>query len=602
MNPPFPKLLPLQQVLRPLGLTVALVLSCLLTLTGCHPNQFKTQAAQVSQLVLATPSDPATFNTIVNTSPFGVFGYLYEGLLSENGMTGELEPGLAESWDISSDRQQITFTLRDGLKWSDGEPLTVDDVIFTYQQLYLNPKIPTVSRDFLQIGSTGKYPSVRKLDQRRVEFTLPEPFAPFVRSAGTLAILPAHALQESVEATDSNGNPQFLSTWGTDTNPQEIVGNGPYRLEKYTPAERVILQRNPYYWRVDAQGNPQPYIQRIVLQVIQSSDNQLIRFRSGELDSLRVNPEAFGLLKREEKRGKYTIYNGGPMPGIRFVGFNLNKARNAQGKPFVDPIKSRWFNTLAFRQAVAYAIDREKMKTNIYRGLGEVQHSPMAVQSPYYLSPEDGLKVYNYEPQKAKQLLLDAGFKYNSQNQLLDWDGNRVQFTMLVKSDDKSRVDAAVQIKQDLSQIGIEADLQVLSFNLVLRKLLSTRDWDCYVGAFGAAVSEPHSIFFFWYSGGSFHQFNQGPQPGQPPLEGWEVSDWEQEIDRLFNAGIKELDQSKRKAIYDRFQEIVAEELPVFFLVNSLDFQAVRDRIENIKFSSLGGPLWNIDELRIAEN
>ncbi|NEN97720.1 MAG: ABC transporter substrate-binding protein, partial [Moorea sp. SIO3I7] len=175
--------------------------------------------------MLATPSDPATFNTIVNTSPFGVFGYIYEGLLSENGMTGELEPALAESWDISSDRQQITFTLRDGLKWSDGEPLTVDDVIFTYQQLYLNPKIPTVSRDFLKIGSTGKYPSVRKLDQQRVEFTLPQPFAPFVRSAGTLAILPAHALRESVQATDGNGNPQFLSTWGTNTNPQDIVSN-----------------------------------------------------------------------------------------------------------------------------------------------------------------------------------------------------------------------------------------------------------------------------------------------------------------------------------------------------------------------------------------
>ncbi len=318
---------------------------------------------------------------------------------------------------------------------------------------------------------------------------------------------------------------------------------------------------------------------------------------------MQVTPEAFGLLKRENKRGKYTIYNGGPEFRIQFVGFNLNQGHNARGEPFVDPIKSRWFNTLAFRQALAYAINREGINNNIYRGLGVVQHSPLGVQSPYYLSPEEGLKVYNYDPQKAKQLLLEAGFQYNSKQELLDWDSNRVQFTILVKSEEKPRVDTAVQIQQDLSKIGVKADLQVLSFNVVLKKLLRSRDWDCYVGTFGVmgADIEPNLLFLFWYSGGSFHQFNQGPQPRESPMEGWVVSDWEREIDRLFLAGVKELDESKRKAIYGRFQQIVAEKLPVFFLVNPFFLQAVRDRVENTKFSALGGAFWNIYELRIAE-
>ena len=590
-------------IFRPLRLAVVLALSCLLLLTGCHPTQFKTKAAQVSQLVLVTPSNPATFNYPLSQSPYSVFPFIYEGLVTENGITAELEPALAESWEISPDQQRITFTLRSGLKWSDGEPLTADDVLFTYQDIYLNEKIPTVYRDFLRIGSTGTFPSVQKLDRRRVEFTLPEPFAPFVRYTARLAILPVHALRSSVLSTDVRGNPQFLSTWGTDTDPKKIIGNGPYKMVSYTPSQRLVLQRNPYYWRSDAQGNRMPYIERLILQIIESTDNQLLRFRSGELDSIQVTPEAFGLLKREKKRGKYTIYNGGPATGTRFVGFNLNQARNAQGKPFVDPIKSRWFNTLAFRQALAYAINREGMKNNIYRGLGEVQHSPLGVQSPYYLSPEEGLKVYNYDPQKAKQLLLDAGFQYNSKQELLDWDSNRVQFTILVKSEEKSRVDTTVQIQQDLSKIGIKADLQVLSFNVVLKKLLRSRDWDCYVGAFGVtgADIEPNLLFLFWYSRGSFHQFNQGPQPGESSIEGWQVSDWEQEIDSLFIAGVKELDERKRKAIYGRFQEIVAEQLPVFFLVNPLSFQAVRDRVENIKFSALGGAFWNIDKLRIAK-
>ena len=588
-------------VFRPLHLAVALALSCLVTLTGCSLDQFKTETAQVSQLVFATPSNPATFNYPLNSSAFSVFSFIYEGLIEENGLTAELEPALAESWSISPDKRRITFTLREGLKWSDGEPLTADDVVFSYNEIYLNEKIPAGIRDILRIGSTGAFPSVKKLDSRRVEFTVPEPFAPFLRYTGGIPILPAHALRQSVYSTDTNGNPKFLSTWGTDTDPKKIIGNGSYRMESYTPSQRVVFQRNPYYWRKDAQGNSQPYIERIVLQIIESTDSQLIGFRSGEMDSLGVTPEAFSLLKREEKRGNYTIYNGGPESGSRFVGFNLNRARNNRGEPFVDPIKSRWFNTLAFRQAVAYAIDRETMKNNIYRGLGELQHSPIGIQSPYYLSPEEGLKVYRYNPQKAKQLLLGAGFQYNSQGQLLDWDGNRVKFTILVKSEEKSRVDAAVQIQKDLSNIGIKADLQVLSFNTTIQKL-SRRDWECYVGGFSGSGIEPHSGFNIWSSQGLLHQFNQGPQSGEPPIQNWQVSDWEREIDSLFTAGVQELDESKRKQIYGRFQQIVAEQVPFFYLVNSLSLEAVRDRVENIKFSALGGAFWNLYELKVSED
>lgn len=583
--------------------SVLLVSIFAIALSGCNPSRFKTEAAQVPQIVFVSPSDPSTFNPPINNSLFSriVYGLIYDGLINENGITAELEPGLAESWEISEDKKRITFTLREGLKWSDGAPFTADDIVFTYNDIYLNEKIPTGVRDILRIGSTGAFPSVKKIDQRRFEFTVPEPFAPFLRYVGGITILPKHILEESVRTTDSNGNLQFLSTWGTDTNPQKIIGNGPYQMVSYTPAQRIIFRRNPNYWRKDTQGNPQPYIERIVVQIIENTDNQVLRFRSGELDSLEVSPDGFRLLKKEEQRGQYTIYNGGPASDSRFLTFNLNQARNNKGQPFVDPIKSRWFNTLAFRQAVAYALDRETMKNNIYRGLGDVQHSPIPVQSPYYLSPQKGLKVYNYEPQKAKQLLLDAGFKYNSQGQLLDWDGNQVRFTLLVKSEEKPRVDAAVQIQQDLKKLGIQADLQVINFNVIIQRL-QNRSWEAYVGGFGGGGVEPHSSSNIWYSKGSLHQFNQGPMPGEPPIQGWEATDWELEIDRLFEAGVKELDESKRKEIYGRFQEIVAEQVPFIYLVNQLSLEAVRDRIENIKFSALGGAFWNLYELEVKEN
>ena len=580
----------------------ALLLCCIMIFTGgCTFLRLKKSGSRGEQLVLVNNREPTSFNYAVDIG-HPVFSFMYKGLLAENGITAELEPTLAESWEISFDLRQITFTLRSGLKWSDGEPLTADDVVFTFDDIYLNQKIPTLYRDFLRIGSSGAFPSVRKLDSRRVEFILPEPFAPFLRSMTKLKIMPAHALRDSVRSLDSQGNPQFLSMWGTNTAPKKIITNGPYRLASYRPGERIVLERNPYYWRKDERGNTMPYIDRLVMQIILSSDNQLIEFRSGSLDSMIVNPEAFRLLKRESKRGKYTIYNGGPSIGFSVFSFNLNKGRNADGEPFVDPIKSRWFNNLAFRQAVAYAIDRSRMNNNIYRGLSEIQSSPIPVQSPYYLSGSEELKLYNYDPQKAKKLLRQAGFKYNGQQELLDWDDRQVKFNMMVVAGDNTMIDTAVQIKEDLAQIGIKVDLHVLNVNLVFRNILASRKWECVAINFAVASAdvEPHLLSPIWSSGGPFHAFNLGPQPGQPPIAGWQASDWEREIDSLFAAGYKELDENKRQEIYGRFQQIVAEQVPGFFLVNPLWLQAVRDRVQKIQLSVYGGPFWNIDELKIV--
>jgi len=582
-------------------LLVLLVFIWAIALSGCNPAQFETQGAQVPQLIFASLSEPSTFNSALNQSAYSVFGFIYDGLINENPITTQLEPGLADKWEVSKDKQRIVITLREGLKWSDGEPLTADDVIFSYNDIYLNPKIPTPVKDALKIGTSRALPTVKKLDMLRVEFTVPEPFAPFLRYAGGLTILPAHALRKTVETTDANGNPLFLSTWDSGTNPKEIIGNGPYRMESYTPNQRVIFRRNPYYWRKDAQGNSLPYIERIVLQIIENTDNQLVSFRSGQLDNLEVAPEAFGLLKKQEKQGRFKIYNGGVDTSTSFIAFNLNKAKNSKNQPLVDPIKSRWFNNLAFRQAVAHALDRETMKNNAFRGLGELQHSFVYVKSRYYLSPEEGLKVYNYDPEKAKQLLLRAGFKYNPQGQLLDAEGNRVRFTLLTNSERKTRGDMAAQIKRDLSQIGIQVDLQILSFNSYLSKLNTTQDWDCYLGGFLGGGVEPHSASNIWRISGTSHAFNQGPQPGDPPLIGWEVSDWEKEIDRLYIQGSQELDETKRKAIYGKYQKIASEQLPFIHLVERLNLEAVRDYVEGIKYSALGGAFWNLYEIKVSD-
>ena len=580
--------------LRWLAILVAAIAT--ITLSACTPAR----SNLVNRLIVPTPSGPGTFNYPLNQSAYSVFGYMYEGLINENGLTSKLEPGLAESWEVSKDGKKIVFTLREGLKWSDGEPMTTDDIIFSYEKIYFNDKIPSGLKDNLRVGTSRQFPKVKKIDSRRVEFSVAEPFAPFIRYAGGITILPAHILQEAVENTDADGNPKFLSTWATDTDPKKIVGNGQYRLLSYTPNQRIVLERNPYFWRKDAEGNPQPYIQQIVWQIIENTDNQLLNFRSGDLDTLNVEPEVFPLLKREEKRGKYTVFNGGPDTGSVFMCFNLNKGRNAQNQPFVDPIKSRWFATKEFRQAIAYGINRSAMTNNIYRGLGAPLHSPIPEQSPFYLSPEEGLKTYSYDQQKSKELLLSAGFKYNSNGELLDAEGNKVRFTLLMAAGKKVREQMATQIKQDLGKLGMQIDTQFLSFNTYVEKLRLTRNWDTYLGGFTGGT-EPHSGYNIWSVNGTLHSFNQGPQAGEPPIKGWEVYDWERKIDDLYVKASQELDEGKRKEIYGETQRIIAEQVPFIYMVNPLTFEAVRDRVSGIRYSALGGAFWNLYELKITE-
>ncbi|MEM7063494.1 MAG: ABC transporter substrate-binding protein [Cyanobacteria bacterium P01_B01_bin.77] len=567
-------------------------------IASCSLDNFKASDTESSRLVDSILSDPKTFNYPLSSERPNIFGLTYKGLISENYETGEIEPELAESWKFSEDGLSLTYTLRENLKWSDGEPLTADDVLFTYNDIFLNDKIPTQIRDILRIGEAGLLPTVTKLNERQVKFEVPEPFAPFLRNTG-VNIMPKHALVDSINQTDSDGNPLFLSTWGTNTPPQEIVCNGPYRLKAFTPGERVVFERNPYYWRTDDAGNPQPYIEEFVWQVVESQDSEFVQFRSGGLDLAAVKPDNFSLLKREEERGNFTIYNGGPAPSSLFISFNLNQG-SRDGKPLVDPIKSRWFNTLAFRQAVAYAIDRPTMLNNIYQGLGVLQNSPIFPLSPYSASPEkDGIRAYDYNLEKAKELLLSAGFDYNASNQLVDADGNLVRFTLITNAGNKVREALGAQIKQDLNKIGITVDFTPISWGSLVEKLGDSLEWDCHLISLGGGL-EPNGGSNVWNPDGGLHAFNQKPLPGQDPIEGRIVADWEAKIGQLYLQGAQELDEAKRREIYVEAQRIAQDNLPFIYLINQYSMAAIRNKVENIKYSPLGA-LWNVYEVNLSQ-
>ncbi|MGB5915173.1 MAG: ABC transporter substrate-binding protein, partial [Phormidesmis sp.] len=370
----------------------------------------------------------------------------------------------------------------------------------------------------------------------------------------------------------------------------------PYTIQAFIPGERIIFQRNPYYWESGPNGEPRPYIEEMVWPVVSSQDAQFVRFRSGDADLMAVTPDNFSLMKQDEAQGNYTVYNGGPTTTRLFLTFNLNKG-SFNGNPVVDPVKSGWFNTKEFRQAVAYAIDRDTMLNNIFKGLGELQNSQIAPQSPYFAAT--GLPVYDYDIDTANALLESVGLTYQG-DRLVDAEGNLVRFTLQTNVGNDIRESAGAQIKQNLALIGITVDFQPIDFNKLITNTGDSLEWEAIVLGFGAGV-EPNSSANLWLANGGLHLFNQAPQ-GETALTGREVYPWEQQISDLYVRAAQELDEEKRKALYFETQRLVQENLPFIHLVGQYSMSAVRNKVENIEYTALGGTLWNISELKIVEN
>jgi peptide/nickel transport system substrate-binding protein len=590
----------------------ALLLAVAIGISGCTT----TNATKPNQLALGELGEPATFNPVLNNVATKFFDYTSESLVDGNADgKGDIQPALAESWQI--DGKTITFTMRPNLKWSDGAPLTVDDVMFSFNEAFLNPKIPNDSQDGLRIGKDKKFPTVLRLDDRRISVTTPESFAPALRTFGGLNILPSHKLRASVLATeeytekeeskDAQGKiktiekiktrPKFMSTWGINTKPSDLVSSGMFRLISYQPGERLIFERNPNYWRKDAKGQQLPKLERVIWQITESTDNTLMQFRSGNLDVYGVGAEFFSLMKKEEKKGNFTIHNVGPASGTTFMAFNLNKGAR-DGKQLVDPIKSRWFNNVKFRQAVSYAIDRPRMVNNLYRGLGVPQISPISVGTPFY-SP-DGLETYDYNPEKAKKLLQEAGFKYKN-DELYDDQDNLVVFNLITNSGAKIREAMGSQVQQDLQKIGMKVNFNAIAFPLLIDKLDRALDWDAHIIGFTGSV-EPHEGANFWLLDGRSHLFNQKPSLDVQPITGQEFAPWETEINELYLRGSQELDEAKRKEIYRKTQVLTQENLPCIYLVNPLSMVAARNDIKGFKptnYPSNLGTLWNLYEISL---
>ncbi len=527
-------------------------------------------------LTYSTISGPKTFNLAISTetSSTEILGYVFEGLVETSWLTAEVEPGLAERWESSEDGIVWTFFLRKGVKWADGAPFSADDVIFTFSRIIYNDDIPASARPGLTIryrddvAQTWKKGQVKaeKVDEHTVRFTLPVPFAPFLRAMGT-AIYPRHILEKHVD------DGTFTSTWDVGTKPGDIIGTGPFTIERYDAGERIVLRRNPRYWQRDAAGKPLPYLDRIVYLVVPNLATSLLKFQAGETDVLEVTGEHYPILKPQEAAKNFTLYKRGPNFGTTFLALNMNAGKNPRNDaPFVDPVKLGWFRTLDFRKAVAHSIDKDSIIDNVMNGLGYPQWAAVSPAAGDFHNPE--VTRYPYDIDKANALLDGLGwFDGDGDGVREDAEGNNIVFTLATNSGNTVRERVCTIMKQDLARIGVRVNLRFLEFNTLVSQLTSTYDWEAIVIGFTGGV-EPHHGINFWHSGERLHLWF--PNQEEPATE------WERRIDGLFVRGSRELERRKRVAVYREFQQIASDHVPVVYTALAERITAVRNRFANV--------------------
>ena len=550
------------------------------------PSAYSATGHFGGSLVLAVSSDPKTFNDIVSTDVYSgaITAMLFEGLTTADPFTLKVIPNLAKSWDVSPDGLQWTFHLREDVTWFDGVPFSADDVVFTFNDLIYNPDIPSSSKDVLTIN--GKPLKVDKIDEYTVRFTLPVKFAPFLRSMGQ-TILPKHCLSDTVKQK------KFPFSWGIDTLPARIIGTGPFMLSEYHPGERLVFKRNPHYWKKSLQGESLPYLDKVIFLIIPDQQSQLLKFMDGELDSTSVSGSEYSLLKPLEAKKNFHIYEAGANYNSNFVALNQNPGINPNThRHFIDPVKLSWFTNPEFHRAIAHAIDKKKIIEILNNGFGLPQNGPMSPSSGFYYNPD--VTVYDYNLDKARGLLKQAGFKYRDGNQILaDPQGHQVEFNLYTAdAGGTGRVQMAAIIRSDLESLGMKVNLVPVEFNTLVNKLMSSFDWDMVMIGLTGGV-EPHFGQNVWYSSGGLHLWN--PHQVKP------ATPWEKRMDEIYDLGAQELDENKRKVLYDEFQRIVAQELPVIYTVLNVDMFAVRNKFGNLKPTVNGGAFHNIEEIYIKK-
>src|SRR2546425_4033622 len=537
-------------------------------------------------LVSSINGDPRTFNhllahEILSTT---VSDLISADLVHVDRATLKLEPALARDWEVSQDRRSYTLHLRRGLRFSDGAPFGADDVLFSFQ-VVADPRVPSSSGDQLRVD--GVFPALAGVDSHTVRVTFPRPTGAGLRVLDSVVILPRHRLEKPYREG------RLPSAWGPETSPSEIAGMGPFRLREYQPGVKIVLERNPYYWKKDKSGQVLPYLDTVTLLIIPDRTAEALRFQTGDTDVLNsIDPESFAALKRAEAGGKFTIHDLGPGLDYDFIAFNLNPGRGASGKPHVDPRKQALFEKQQFRRAVSHALNRAGIARTVLLGLGAPQYGPVTPGNKGWYHPSPDPPEYN--PARARERLASLGLRDADGNGVLDLaPGRDLEITLLTTRGTARHERTAEIVKDNLSKVGVRVVTQSVDLRDLVQRVTASFDYEAFLMGFTPTDPEPDALTDVWYSGGSDHFWH----PGQPrPARAWEA-----EIDRLVSQLVRSTDGTERRKLFAEVQGIWVREMPIIPTVSRNILAAWKTKVSNIR-PSVRQPhlIWNAEELWLA--
>jgi peptide/nickel transport system substrate-binding protein len=556
---------------------------------AAKPGEELARLAEVSghyggHLTIGERAEPKTLNPVTATDAVSreVIGRLMGDLIEINRSTQQTEPALAKSWKISPDGRTFTLQLRKGIRFSDGHPFDADDVVFSFN-VYMDEAIDSPQRDLLIID--GKPILVTELDQYTVRFALPRPYAAAERLFDGLAMMPKHLLEKPYREG------HFIQAWSLNAQAVEVAGLGPFRLKQYVPGQRIAVERNPYYWKVDRENQRLPYLDELVFLFVGTEDAQVMRFEAGETDIVsRLSSENYNLLSREKSRLGSQLADMGPSLEYNFLLFNLN---DLNGKKLDEVAgKQAWFRDLKFRQAISAAVDRDSIVRLVYGARGTALWGNVGPGNKLWINPNIPHPQRSVET--ARQLLKSAGYSWNQSGQLLDTAGRPVEFSIITSSSNSQRMKMATLLQDDLSHLGMQVHVVPLEFRAMIDRVFQSFDYDAAIMGLGGGDADPNPEMNVWAFAGTSHLWHLG--------ETKPASDWERELDQLMQQQMVTLDYTKRKQLYDRAQQLIADNLPFVFLGTPNILASASARVGNFHPAVIDPyTLWNADELYIRD-
>ena len=566
--------------------TVAILLAAAFCYRGVSDDVRPAETARATrggQITGAIRSEPRSYNRMVESGQTADLIYtLTQGrLVRINRATSELEPWLAERWESSDDGLRHTLHLREGVTWSDGAPFTAADVVFSLHAATA-PNVNSVVRANVTIG--GRPIRADALGPATLVLTFAAPSGPGLRVLDNLPILPRHKLEPIL----AKGPEAFNTAWNTGTPPADLVALGPFMVREYEPGQRIVLERNPRYWRKAPDGEPLPYLDRIVLEVVPDQNAELLRLQAGALDltNAELRPDDYPAVRRAEQEGRLTIVELGVGPDPDGFWFCL-KPEAKKNDPRFAFVQKR-----EFRQALSHAVDREAFAETVFLGDAVPVWGPITPGNRRWFWPD--VPRYPYDLDRARERLKSIGLEdRNGNGTVEDPAGTEARFTVITQKGLTYNERGLNVIREQAGMIGVALDIAPIEQGLLIKRLLSC-DYDAIYLRPLATDLDPAGNMDLWLSSGSAHLWNMNQK--MPATE------WEAQIDRLMLQQASEPDYERRRELFNEVQRIWAENAPVLYFAAPRLFYAHSRRLEGV-IPAIQRPqiLWNADSLSVAD-